>query len=83
MFQRIVNALAEAIEDGRLRAGQTLPTHRALASALGIDLTTVTRAYAEARRQGLTDATVGRGRSSRDSRQAASGRAPCRASISR
>ena len=61
MFQRIVNALAEAIEEGRLRPGQTLPTHRALASALGVDLTTVTRAYAEARRQGLTDATVGRG----------------------
>lgn len=61
MFQRIVNALAEAIEQGRLRAGQTLPTHRALANALGVDLTTVTRAYAEARRQGLTDATVGRG----------------------
>ena len=61
MFQRIVNALAEAIEEGRLRAGQTLPTHRALAGTLGVDLTTVTRAYAEARRQGLTDATVGRG----------------------
>lgn len=61
LFQRIVNALAEAIQEGRLRPGQTLPTHRALAGALGVDLTTVTRAYAEARRQGLTDATVGRG----------------------
>lgn len=61
LFQRIVNALAEAIAEGRLRAGQSLPTHRALARALGVDLTTVTRAYAEAQRQGLTEATVGRG----------------------
>lgn len=61
LFQRIVNALAEAVAEGRLRAGQALPTHRALARALGVDLTTVSRAYAEAARQGLTEATVGRG----------------------
>jgi DNA-binding transcriptional MocR family regulator len=61
LYQRIVNALAEDIAAGRLRQGQTLPTHRALARALGVDLTTVTRAFAEARRQGLTEATVGRG----------------------
>lgn len=61
MYQRIVNALAEDIASGRLHQGQALPTHRTLARALGVDLTTVTRAYAEARRQGLTEATVGRG----------------------
>ncbi len=61
IYQRILNALADDIAAGRLHQGQALPTHRALASALGVDLTTVTRAYAEARRQGLTDAKVGRG----------------------
>lgn len=61
LYQRIVNVLAEDIAAGRLHQGQALPTHRALAGALGVDLTTVTRAYAEARRQGLTEATVGRG----------------------
>lgn len=61
MYQRIVDALADDIASGRLRQGQALPTHRTLARALGVDLTTVTRAYAEARRQGLTEATVGRG----------------------
>jgi DNA-binding transcriptional MocR family regulator len=61
LYQRILNALAEDIASGRLHQGQTLPTHRALAEALGVDLTTVTRAYTEARRQGLTDAKVGRG----------------------
>jgi DNA-binding transcriptional MocR family regulator len=38
-----------------------LPTHRALASALDLDLTTVTRAYGEARRRGLLEARVGQG----------------------
>ena len=46
---------------GGCTTGSMLPTHRALAAALGIDLTTVTRAYTEARRQGLTEARVGRG----------------------
>ncbi len=61
LYQRIVNALADDIAAGRVRNGQALPTHRALARALGVDLTTVSRAYAEARRLGLTDAQVGRG----------------------
>src|ERR1700732_399942 len=58
---RIVDALAADIANGRLVRGQQLPTHRALAHALDIDLTTVTRAYGEARRRGLLDARVGQG----------------------
>ncbi len=58
---RIVDALAADIASGRLVRGQQLPTHRALANALDVDLTTVTRAYGEARRRGLLDAQVGRG----------------------
>src|ERR1700730_17431462 len=54
-------ALTADIASGRLRRGQQLPTHRALAKALDIDLTTVTRAYAEARQRGLTEARVGQG----------------------
>ena len=61
MYQRIVDALAADIASGRLVRGQRLPTHRALASALDLDLTTVTRAYGEARRRGLLDARVGQG----------------------
>src|SRR5580704_16896463 len=60
-FQRIVDALAADITSGRLRRGQQIPTHRALAGALRLDLTTVTRAYGEARRRGLIEAQVGRG----------------------
>jgi DNA-binding transcriptional MocR family regulator len=61
VYRRIVEALSADIASGRLHRGQQLPTHRALAKALGIDLTTVTRAYAEARQLGLTEARVGRG----------------------
>src|ERR1044071_4665562 len=61
LYERIVEALAGDISSGRLRRGQRLPTHRSLANALGVDLTTVTRAYSEARRRGLTEARVGQG----------------------
>jgi DNA-binding transcriptional MocR family regulator len=61
LYQRIVEALAEDIAGGRLHRGQQLPTHRALAKATDLDLTTVTRAYREARRRGLTEARVGQG----------------------
>src|SRR5215813_2584444 len=61
VFRRIVDALAADIASGRLVRGQQVPTHRALAGALGVDLTTVTRAYGEARRRGLLEAQVGRG----------------------
>lgn len=61
VYESIVEALANDVASGRLRRGQRLPTHRALASALGVDLTTVTRAYTEARRRGLTEARVGQG----------------------
>ena len=61
LYLRIVGALSDDVGAGRLHHGQQLPTHRTLAAALGVDLTTVTRAYTEARRQGLTEARVGRG----------------------
>jgi len=61
VFETIVEALNADIVAGRLHRGERLPTHRALAKALGVDLTTVTRAYNEARRRGLTDARVGQG----------------------
>jgi DNA-binding transcriptional MocR family regulator len=61
MFLRVVDALAADIANGRLLRGQRLPTHRALAAALDLDLTTVTRAYGEARRRGLLEARVGQG----------------------
>lgn len=61
VYEGIVEALERDIASGRLHRGQRLPTHRALARILNVDLTTVTRAYTEARRRGLTDARVGQG----------------------
>lgn len=61
LYERIVAALAADIDGGRLARGQQLPTHRMLAKSLDIDLTTVTRAYREARRRGLVEARVGQG----------------------
>lgn len=56
VYLRIVQALERAIWSGALRPGQRLPAQRVLASALGVDLTTVTRAFTEARKRGLIDA---------------------------
>ena len=61
IFLRIVDALAGDVASGKLVRGQRLPTHRALATALNVDVTTVTRAYGEARRRGLLEARVGQG----------------------
>lgn len=61
LYRQISDAIESDIAGGRLRRGQQLPTHRALAGALGIDLTTVTRAYGDARHRGLLEARVGQG----------------------
>ncbi len=61
LYRAIVDAMAADIAAGRLGEGDRLPPQRALAEKLGIDFTTVTRAYAEAQRQGLVEAQVGRG----------------------
>ncbi|WP_207480675.1 aminotransferase-like domain-containing protein [Arenibaculum pallidiluteum] len=61
IYLAVVDALEADIAAGSLPPGRRLPTHRSLAAALRVDLTTITRAYAEARRRGLVDAAVGRG----------------------
>lgn len=60
-YAAIADALTESIETGALEAGEKLPTHRDLAWQLGVTVGTVTRAYQELDRRGLTDAQVGRG----------------------
>src|SRR5262249_3280720 len=65
-YLAIVDALASDPDNGKLRAGDRLPTHRDLAYKLGITVGTVTRAYAEAERRGLIKGEVGRGTYIRD-----------------
>ena len=61
VYLGIADALEADIASGRLAPGTRLPPQRALAEALGIDFTTVTRAYAEARARGLLTGKVGQG----------------------
>ena len=60
-YLAIAEALARDVRAGRLAAGERLPPQRALAEALGVDLTTVTRAYGEAQRLGLIEGDGRRG----------------------
>ncbi len=60
-YLAIADALAADIARGRLAPGLRLPTHRDLAYRLGITVGTVSRAYGEAARRGLTSGEVGRG----------------------
>ena len=61
LYLQIVERLEHAIAAGTLRAGDRLSAQRAVASRLGVDLTTVTRAYAQARTRGLVIADGPRG----------------------
>jgi len=61
LYLAIADALAADILSGTLAPGAQLPTQRSLADILGIDFTTVSRAYAEARRRGLIEGRVGQG----------------------
>jgi DNA-binding transcriptional MocR family regulator len=61
IYLEIADALASDISAGVLKAGEALPSQRQLAIELGINFTTVTRAYQEARARGLLVAKAGQG----------------------
>lgn len=54
-FLQIASLIEAAIAHGHLTSGDRLPPQRSLAAALKVDLTTVTRAYDEARRRRLLE----------------------------
>lgn len=56
LYLQIVGFMEQGISDETLRPGDRLPPQRLLADHLQVDLTTVTRAYAEARRRNLLEA---------------------------
>ncbi|HEY8607858.1 MAG TPA: PLP-dependent aminotransferase family protein [Noviherbaspirillum sp.] len=61
VYLGIAEALAIAVRTGRLRPGEVLPPQRLLAGLLGVNLSTVTRAYREAERRGLIEGNTRRG----------------------
>ncbi len=60
-FLQIADALQAAVAGGALKPGDRLPPQRQLAAQLDVDLTTVTRAYDEARRRNLLEGRGARG----------------------
>jgi DNA-binding transcriptional MocR family regulator len=60
-YLAVVSSLAADIRSGKLRPGFRLPSQRKLAKSLNVDVTTITRAFNEARRLGLIEANAGRG----------------------
>jgi DNA-binding transcriptional MocR family regulator len=60
-FLQIADALQAAVVDGSLKPGDRLPPQRHLAAQLDVDLTTITRAYDEARRRNLLEGRGARG----------------------
>ena len=60
-FLQIADALQAAVANGVLKPGNRLPPQRVLAAQLGVDLTTITRAYDEAKRRQLLQGRGARG----------------------
>ncbi|TQS70887.1 PLP-dependent aminotransferase family protein [Rhodobacteraceae bacterium] len=61
LYMLIADALERDMRTGVLAPGAKLPAHRVLGDALGVDFTTITRAYTEARRRGLIEGRAGQG----------------------
>lgn len=75
LHRQIERGLAAALHDGRLRAGDPLPSSRALAASLGVSRNTVNAALRELRAQGWITASP-RGRTIVAAGLASGGRAP-------
>lgn len=60
-YLAVADAVERGIGEGLLVPGEALPTQRELAEALGVTVGTITRAYAESARRGLTVGITGRG----------------------
>lgn len=60
-YRRLAQALENAVAEGELQPGDQIMAQREVARLVGIDFTTVTRAYALARERGLIEGTTGRG----------------------
>src|SRR5262249_59967487 len=61
MYRRLADAIAERIARGELASGEKLPPQREIARRLGVNVTTVTRAFASLQQLGLVEARPGRG----------------------
>lgn len=60
-YRSLADLISDAIDNGELRVGERLPTHRELAYQLDLSVQTISRAYDELIRRGLIEGQVGRG----------------------
>jgi DNA-binding transcriptional MocR family regulator len=61
VYQRLAAAIGERIATNELAEGDKLPPHREIARAVGVNVTTVTRAISILQQRGLIEARPGRG----------------------
>ncbi len=61
LYFAIADAIERDVRLGILKAGEKLPAQRELAKKVGVNITTITRAYDEAKKRGLVASTVGSG----------------------
>jgi DNA-binding transcriptional MocR family regulator len=61
IYQRLADAIGERIARGDLVEGEKLPPQREIARVLGVNVTTVTRAFSTLQQRGLVEARPGRG----------------------
>jgi GntR family transcriptional regulator len=61
IFRQIVDQVRLAVATGKLKAGEQLPSVRALAERLVVNPNTIAKAYGELARGGIIDGQQGRG----------------------
>lgn len=73
LFEQVTSSLRSDMATGALRPGDRLPPARDVASALGVNIHTVLRAYQDLRDEGLVDMRRGRGATVTDAANALGG----------
>ena len=61
IYQQLADEIQRRVAEGELKAGDRLPPQREFARLLGVNVTTVTRAFAALHRRGLVSSRPGRG----------------------
>lgn len=61
IYEQITDQFKAMIIEGKLAAGEAIPSMRALAKSLHISVITVQRAYEDLQRDGFIETTVGKG----------------------
>ena len=61
IYEQITGQIKQMIMSGELKAGESIPSMRALAKSLHISVITVQRAYEDLQKDGFIETTVGKG----------------------